>query len=548
MTKMTAIPILTSMPPRRGFTRLFLGFFGVALATATARALPDCPRAAVVTFGKEELGTGNMSKEVGSHGYFRKPDGKGGFNYFECIVPLVVTVKRKPRPPIPVPGMPDSVAQELRRQQEEYQAYLRSQQDAKPDDTKTEGPPITQADMNDRIAANGGATVLYPSGNGGAEMNSLPITGDTARGLGFSNLSSGDAARDAAATKAAADAAARASKSAAGLAGGINVDKGDAGPLGPRGKDAKSAEAAKGGGAPSPELLAAQNSGITAPFSAMGLKVAPDGSVRRKDGSPAGADEVAELQRRVRGEPLAPAATGDKDFFNKIPRDKYENLKTGIKDPALQNGIMKDVGTTERDRDFKWKRTCNSQLEPDCNKNEPTGRYINGKYVSAEALAKMAEEALKKEEEEKKNGVDKTKAAADFWAKLEKEDKEYREKQAKQAAPPAPKGFGGRLAAMLASISKAMGFGGEMRDDEGRAVGASAAAGAGEKYIGPNGLEMSPPSKLPSDVALLKNMPPLAAEPPQEPASPRRGILYALLGVLALMIVVFAWKRRPRGV
>lgn len=549
-----------SMPPSAlRIKPLATGGFVLAVlfASSAARAKPPCAKDPVNPNAWRGLVLHDGPYSLNDKGlwYACEPPG--------TIQPdIIVTARRKPKAAQGETSVERAYREQEERLKAQWDAYRARigqtppgsiqdhvQTPHTPEPLKSETPDqatITPDEMKGMIVANGGALAVIPDADKAAPAV-LSVSPQDASFFSAAKREPKESpeAREEAAKQKALERASRAGAKAAGLASGINIDKGDAGTTsgaaGATGGDPGGG--AKNGDGAASELLLAQSSGLTQPFKDLGLKASQDASgrasIRRADGSPASPAEIAELKRRVGEEPLA--QMGRPDFFMKVSRDQFGAVKDAYRsNPSLRASTLKDVGATESERDFKWTRTCNSQLDSDCNKHEPQGRYAGGKYVSPEALAKMAEEA-------KKAGADKSKGAAEFWAKLEKEDREYREGLAKEkaaaASAKAPKSFGGRLSALLAAVTRAMSFGGSAPEEK-----ESAAASNGPETIeGPNGLLMTAPAKLPSDVALLKSMPPLSRDetaPP--PFSWRRPALYCLLMVLAALTAAYVRRlRRP---
>jgi hypothetical protein len=138
----------------------------------------------------------------------------------------------------------------------------------------------------------------------------------------------------------------------------------------------------------------AARSGYAPAFAAAGLKLAPDGkSVLRLDGKPATPEDYARLQREISA---MPAALGRRpDFFSIVSPEHYADLKRGYKEKKDGDPVYKDVGTTERDRDFVHTASC-SKLSGDCNKSIEKASYKKGDFVAPEDLDNMWD-ALQKE-------------------------------------------------------------------------------------------------------------------------------------------------------
>jgi hypothetical protein len=138
--------------------------------------------------------------------------------------------------------------------------------------------------------------------------------------------------------------------------------------------------------APSDFALAAR-SGYAPAFAAAGLKIGPDGkSVLRLDGKPATPEDYARLQQEISS---MPAALGRRpDFFSIVSPEHYADLKRGYKEKKDGDPVYKDVGTTEKDRDFVHTTSC-SKLSGECNKSVEKASYKKGDFVAPEDLDSM---------------------------------------------------------------------------------------------------------------------------------------------------------------
>lgn len=155
-----------------------------------------------------------------------------------------------------------------------------------------------------------------------------------------------------------------------------------------------------------PEMALAARSGYAATFRDQGLKVGagPRGepAIQRVDGSPASGPELERLGEALRAEPAA--LVRRPDFFEVLPRGKFADLKRDFADrPELRRAAFKDIGMTERGRDFQWSSSC-SGLSGACNPHAGERSYRKGQDVPPEDLKKVwsavKEEAAGADEEE----------------------------------------------------------------------------------------------------------------------------------------------------
>ncbi|MBI5210278.1 MAG: hypothetical protein HY927_09940 [Elusimicrobia bacterium] len=161
----------------------------------------------------------------------------------------------------------------------------------------------------------------------------------------------------------------------------------------PRPSGAASAGGGAGRGDPSNprttrDLVVAVQGGYRASLDASGLKLVRGASgayeFRRKDGSPATPQDLVSLQRRIESEPAA--LMRRPDFFQAIPRERYQDLKSDHRGkPELKDTAFKDVGTTANDRDFVWEKSC-SKVSGDCNPAAKEGEYKKNEDVPPEDL------------------------------------------------------------------------------------------------------------------------------------------------------------------
>lgn len=197
--------------------------------------------------------------------------------------------------------------------------------------------------------------------------------------------------------------------------------------------------------APADFVLAAR-SGYSPAFAKAGLKLGPDGkSVVRLDGSPATAADYARLQQEISS---MPAALGRRsDFFSAVSPEHYADLKHGIKDPSHSATVYKDVGTTEKDRDFVHTASCD-KLSGDCNKSVEKPSYKKGDYVAPEDLDRMWD-ALQKELDSSKASDDKEAGPKDGMPSLGGENARL----ARDAAMSVALGGSGETAGGKASVA-----------------------------------------------------------------------------------------------
>lgn len=140
-----------------------------------------------------------------------------------------------------------------------------------------------------------------------------------------------------------------------------------------------------------PEMALAQRTGFSAAFDALGLKVGagPRGepAIQRVDGAPATPRELEVLGAVLRSEPVA--LLRRPDFFDVLSREKFAGLKRDYaRLPEARAPAFKDIGMTERGRDFQWSASC-SGLSGDCNGSAGEGSYRRGQYVSPEDLERV---------------------------------------------------------------------------------------------------------------------------------------------------------------
>lgn len=142
------------------------------------------------------------------------------------------------------------------------------------------------------------------------------------------------------------------------------------------------------------DFALAARSGYAPAFAAAGLKLSKDGrSIVRLDGSPATAADLAMLRSGILALPAALARRPD--FFAHVSQEHYADLKKEYRErPELAGSVYKDVGTTEKDRDFIHTESC-SKVSGECNK-AAADSYKKGDLVSPEDLDRMWE-ALQKD-------------------------------------------------------------------------------------------------------------------------------------------------------
>lgn len=145
------------------------------------------------------------------------------------------------------------------------------------------------------------------------------------------------------------------------------------------------------GGLPSDrDLLAASYSGYGASLSALGLVVGRDESgrpaLRRADGSPATAEDLAALKARIAAEPEA--LMRRPDLYSVIPRVRFAELKEAYRSrPELRDGVFRDIGLSASGRDFERAASC-EKLSGAC-APEARSSYRKGDAVPPEELAAL---------------------------------------------------------------------------------------------------------------------------------------------------------------
>jgi hypothetical protein len=136
------------------------------------------------------------------------------------------------------------------------------------------------------------------------------------------------------------------------------------------------------------ELVIAVQSGYKASPAAVGLVLARDPSgaatFKRADGKPPTREDLAALRRHIEAEPRA--LMRRPDFFEVIPRPRYQELKTDYRGrPELKAAAFKDVGLTAAERDFVWERSCD-KISGACNPSAREGGYRKDAEVAPEDL------------------------------------------------------------------------------------------------------------------------------------------------------------------
>lgn len=137
---------------------------------------------------------------------------------------------------------------------------------------------------------------------------------------------------------------------------------------------------------PADLLLAAR--GPYAPALAQaGLRLAPDGRgfLRLSDGKPATAEDLERLRAGVLSMPAA--LMRRPDFHQKVSPEHFAALQSGYREGRAPS-VYRDVGATEKERDFVHSRSC-EKLSGDCNEHVERSSYKKGEYVSPEDLERM---------------------------------------------------------------------------------------------------------------------------------------------------------------
>lgn len=143
------------------------------------------------------------------------------------------------------------------------------------------------------------------------------------------------------------------------------------------------------------DLRVAAQSGFKASFAAAGLKagIGPNGSFLLLDaqGRPASDAERERLRRQIASDPEA--LLRYPDLFATIPRERYTQLKSDFETrPERRDSLFKDIGLTERKRDFDWTRTC-AKISGDCNKHVKSESYKKGDLVPPDDLDSLWKDA-----------------------------------------------------------------------------------------------------------------------------------------------------------
>ena len=135
------------------------------------------------------------------------------------------------------------------------------------------------------------------------------------------------------------------------------------------------------------DLGAAAASGFKSSFEALGMKTArgPGGElvILNARGALATAAELDQLKAQIASDPKA--LMRYPDFFSRITRDKYRQLKDAY---ASQSGApaFKDVALDSRD--FDWARSCDA-VSGDCNQTVKSKTYVKGQNVPPDDLDAM---------------------------------------------------------------------------------------------------------------------------------------------------------------
>jgi hypothetical protein len=149
------------------------------------------------------------------------------------------------------------------------------------------------------------------------------------------------------------------------------------------------------------DLLLAARGPYAPALEKAGLKLSADGRgfVRLSDGKPATAEDLERLRAGVLAMPAALARRPD--FHRHVSPEHFAALQKGYRE-GRPPSVYKDVGATEKERDFVHTRSC-EKMSGDCNKHaQKKAAYKKGEYVAPEDLERMyaglAEELASSEE------------------------------------------------------------------------------------------------------------------------------------------------------
>lgn len=151
------------------------------------------------------------------------------------------------------------------------------------------------------------------------------------------------------------------------------------------------------------DLLLAARGPYSPALEKAGLKLSADGRgfVRLSDGKPATPEDLERLRAGVMSMPAALARRPD--FHSHVSPGHFAALQKGYREgrPA---SVYKDVGATEKERDFVHTRSC-EKMSGDCNRHaQKKAAYKKGEYVAPEDLERMyaglRDELASSEEEE----------------------------------------------------------------------------------------------------------------------------------------------------
>jgi hypothetical protein len=162
------------------------------------------------------------------------------------------------------------------------------------------------------------------------------------------------------------------------------------------------------------DLLLAARSGYAPALEKAGLRLSADGKgfVRVSDGKAASSEDLERLRAAVSSMPEAIARRPD--FYSKVSPEHFAALQTGYREQRSP-AVYKDVGATEKERDFVHTRSC-ARMSGDCNENTTRASYRKGEHVAPEDLERMfqalAEELAAAEAEDASSPVRHSAASA----------------------------------------------------------------------------------------------------------------------------------------
>ena len=294
------------------------------------------------------------------------------------------------------------------------------------------------------------------------------------------------------------------------------------------------------------DLVVAAHSGFSETFRSLGLKTgrgaSGEAAVLRLDGRPATEGELDRLRERIAAEPAA--LMRRPDFFQVLPREKFDDLKAGYQAQAqVPQPAFKDVGMTEQNRDFQWSASC-SRVSGGCNPVVQQNFYRRGEDVAPEALGRIWS-ALKP-------GADPQEPAEGEDSGLEEYTEEERAKSdaAQFAAEKlSHSSFSDSALSSIRGGIESMGaavrgfFGGSLEEGVSAAAPAGPPAGAGPAAGAAPGKAYSARAPAGGRSASVRPLSPVPSAVPEGGA--RRGLLWLAVAAAAAVLLWTGLRRAP---